>query len=171
VSEFVPLYLLPLAADVVMPRSSSAARAIVDAAADAPEASGLRSDVSADWWHPRLAAALTFACSISGLEFLAKELRVLTTDEAAAAGKAIEDLLARLEAGTVPSKAEACQAQWSVIQQEDLAEVIGSTVPCFDVDAQDGEASTFIEFLVAIQLTSQEAVERNGRLLYYRPGS
>jgi len=171
VSEFVPLYLLPLAADEGAPRTGEAAKAIVDAAAERPEDSGLRTDVSADWWHPRLAAALTRACSIVGLGFLANNLRVLTTAEAAEAGKAVEVLLGRLESGGTPDKVEVCQPQWAVIQREDLAEVIGSTVPCFDVDAQNGEASSFVEFLVAIQLVSQEAERANGRLLYYRPES
>jgi hypothetical protein len=169
VSDFVPLYLLPLAADVVAPRTGDAARAIVHAAAEAPEESGLRTDVSADWWHPRLAGTLTRACSINGLGFLANDLRVLTTDEAAQAGQAAEDLLSRLESGAVPSRVDACQAQWAIIQREELAEVIGATVPCFDVDAQNGEASTFVEFLVAIQLACQEVVEQAGRLLYFRP--
>jgi hypothetical protein len=160
-----------MGADVVAPRTGDAAKAIVEAAANRPEASGLRSDVSGDWWHPRLAAALTHACSISGLGFLANELRVLTRDEADAAGKAVDDLLGRLESGAVPSKVETCQAQWAVIQREDLAEVIGATVSSFDVDAQNGEASSFIEFLVAIQLTCQEVVEHDGRLLYYHTES
>jgi hypothetical protein len=169
VSEFVPLYLLPLTTDVVAPRSGDAAKALVLAAAEAPEESGLRTDVSADWWHPRLVGTLSRACSIIGLGFLANDLRVLTTDEAAQAGQAAEDLLGRLESCAVPSKVDVCQAHWAIIQQEELAEVIKAAVPCFDVDAQNGEASSFIEFLVAIQLACQEVVEQGGRLLYFRP--
>jgi hypothetical protein len=171
VSDFVRLYLLPLRDGVVGPRTEGQAKAMVSAAAEAPEESGLRTDVSADWWHPRVATAVTRACSIIGLGFLADDLRVLAVDEAAEAAKAVEDLLGRLESGSVPAAIDVCQAQWSVVAREDLAEVIAATVPCVDVDAQDGEAQTFIEFLVAIQLACQEVVDLSGRLLYYRPKS
>ena len=168
-SEFVPLYLLPLSDHAVSPRTGAAAKALVDAAAESPEESGLRTDVSGDWWHPRLVAALCRACSIGGLGFLLQDLRVLSAHEAAEAAAAVDKLLSRLESGAVPGEVDACGAQWSVVRGANLAEVIQATVPCVAVDAQNGEAETLIEFLVAIQLACGEVVERQGRLLYYSP--
>jgi hypothetical protein len=143
---------------------------MVAAASEAPEDSGLRTAVSTDSWQPKLAAKLARACSIEGLGFLSHELRVLSPAEATLAGEAVDQLLRRLEEGSIPPTRESLGRQWDlIIKQADLAEAIAAVVPCLDVDEQNGETESFLEFLVAVQIATSETSQRGTGLLFWRP--
>jgi hypothetical protein len=170
VSDRSPVYVLPLAEGATSPRTPEAARAMVAMAAEAPESSGLRTAVSSDSWHPTLAAKLARACSIEGLGFLANELRVLSSVEARGAAEAVDSLLRRLEEGDIPESRDSFGRQWDlIISQADLAEAIAAVVPCCDVDEENGEVESFLEFLVAVQIAATDAGEQGTGLLFLRP--
>jgi hypothetical protein len=143
---------------------------MVAKAAEAPESSGLRTAVSSDSWHPTLAAKLARSCSIEGLGFLANELRVLSSVEARGAAEAVDRLLRRLEEGDIPESRDSFGRQWDlIIRHADLAEAIAAVVPCFDVDEENGEVESFLEFLVAVQIAATDAGEQGTGLLFFRP--
>ena len=168
-SERATMYLLPMAKDASVPRSPAAAKEAVAAADRLPEGSGLHRATSSDSWHPTLAAGLARACSIEGLGFLASDLRVLSPDEARLAANAADELLRRLEAGEIPQTREPLGRQWHlIISQADIAKALAAVVPCTDVDEENGETQSFLEFLVTLQVAAGDAADQATGLLYLR---
>lgn len=167
--ERLPVYLLPLRLNAIAPTTVRSASGAVQQAADSPEESGLRTDVSSGRWHLDLVHALCHAWSVEGLEFMSQELCVLHPPEAALAGSAVEALLSRLEADGVPELASSPCPEWAAIREADFGEAIGAVVPCWDISDENGDVETFVEFLVAVQLAAAEAQPPNTGLLFFRP--
>lgn len=164
------VYLLPLPARTTGPAGGREADALLAEAAGPGDGGCLRTDASTGAWHLDLTLALCEACSIAGLAFLAEERRVLTPDEAANAVAAVGRLLARLEAGPLPDDGSALGPRWEALKGADWAATIADALPCSAVDDEGDPARSYVEFLVALQLSATEAQAPNLGLLFARPG-
>ncbi|MFN8092760.1 MAG: hypothetical protein U0599_11155 [Vicinamibacteria bacterium] len=150
-------------------RDDAGARALVAAAlADEPQGGRLRRATSTGAWLPMLTAELCRRWSIEGLGFLADDLRVLAPPECERAARAVDALLARLEAGDRPRDPRGLGDQWHlIISPADLAEFLRELHPSAEVDEENGEDFAFLQFLVNVQIAAGDAIESESSLLYW----
>jgi hypothetical protein len=170
VSDRIPVFVLPLQKGASHPKTVAAAQEAVATASESAETSGLRVAVSTNWWHLLLAGELCRAWGISGLEFLAHDLRLLSPSESGDASEAVASLLDHLESTPIPPLRQQFGPELSAIQNADLPGAIAATLPSFDIDDDDAEVESFLSFLVSLQEAAIQAREAGEGLLFFRPG-
>jgi hypothetical protein len=164
----IPVFLLPTSRKSFGEDPTTEAEAAIAGAVDGPD-DELLYDTSTGWWRPELARSLAAAWRISGLDFLAKQVILLSPAEAAAAARASEEILARLRVGSVPELPDAFDFEVQALSSADLASLLAVGRPVWRGEPADHDVTSFIGFLLAMAAIARRASQSGLQLLFYRP--